>query len=67
MNRWERCSRKYDYLYAVVLLATLALTNLSFVVELVEHAGVFTSDAGHGSEARSEERAVLVAEAGEVK
>lgn len=71
MKHWDRSTRKYDFLYAVVVLATLAVTRLSFLVELVEHASAFTSEATEAkeasAEARSKEHAFVLAKAGEKK
>ena len=71
MERKDRFTTKNDFFYALVILATLAVTGLGVLVEVVEHAGVV---AGYAVEARQasavdarSKHAIYVAKAGEKK
>ena len=55
MRHWDRCSRKGDFFYALVVVATLVVFRFSFLAEVVEyessfscaeHAGASHEDAG---------------------
>ena len=72
MKRKDRFITKDNFFYALVIVATLAVTRLAFLVELVEHAGVFAGEAAEAQQAsadkvRWKERAIYVARAGETK
>ncbi|MEP6607165.1 MAG: hypothetical protein ABJA83_00625 [Burkholderiaceae bacterium] len=41
MKRNDRFSSKDNFFYVLIIVATVAVTHLGFVIELVEHAGVF--------------------------
>lgn len=43
MKRKDRFASKDSFFYALVILATLAVTRYGFLVELVEQTGVFRS------------------------
>jgi hypothetical protein len=73
MKRKDRFITKDSFFYALVIVATLAVTGAGALIELVEHAGVFagyTVEARHASAAeavRSKRHAIYVAKAGEKK
>jgi hypothetical protein len=72
MKRKDRFITKDNFFYALVIVATLALTRLAFLVELVEQTSVFTSHAAEAQQAsvdevRWKESAIYVARAGEWK
>ena len=69
MRHWDRCSRTGDFLYAVVVIATLVVFRFSFLAEFVEYASSF-SNAEHAGASHDDagwkDRKVVVA-AGEKK
>ena len=69
MRHWDRCSRTGDFLYAVVVIATLVVFRFSFLAEFVEYASSFSkaehADASH-EDAGWKDRKMVVA-AGEKK
>jgi hypothetical protein len=71
MEREDRFTTKNDFFYALVILATLAVTGLGVLVEVVEHAGVvagYAVEARHASAADARSKhAIYVAKAGEKK
>lgn len=72
MKRKDRFTSKDNFFYVLVIVATLAVTRLAFLVELVEQASVFTSDAAEAQQASADkvhwkERAIYLARAGEKK
>ncbi len=69
MRHWDRCSRKEDFLYAVVVVATFVVFRFSFLTEVVEYASSFSNAEHAGAsheDAAWKDRKVVVA-AGEKK
>ena len=70
MRHWDRCSRKGDFFYAVMVIAAFVVMRFSFLAEVVDYASSFSysEKADHASHdgADSKVHAVVVA-AGEKK
>ncbi len=72
MKRKDRFITKDSFFYALVIIATLAVTRIGFLIELVEYANAFSGYAAEAHEAsadegRSKERAIYLASTGEKK
>jgi len=68
MRHWDRCSRKGDFFYAVMVIAAFVVMRFSFVADIVEYASSFShAEPAHASnDVGSRDRKVVVA-AGEKK
>ena len=64
MRHWDRCSKTGDFLYAVVVIATLVVFRFSFLAEFVEYASSFSNAEPAGAsheDAAWKDRKVVVA------
>ena len=64
MRHWDRCSKTGDFLYAVVVIATLVVFRFSFLAEFVEYASSFSNAEHAGAshdDASWKDRKVVVA------
>ena len=65
MRHWDRCSRKGDFFYAVMVIAAFVVMRFSFLADVVDYASSFShsEEAAHAShdDAGSKEHAVVAA------
>ena len=63
MRHWDRCSRKGDFFYAVMVIAAFVVMRFSFLADVVEYASSFSyAEASHAShDAGWKDRKVVVA------
>ena len=65
MRHWDRCGRKGDFFYAVVVVATLVVFRFSFLAEVVEYASSFRNaehaGASHEDAARKDRKVIVAA------
>jgi hypothetical protein len=68
-KRNDRFDGKDNFFYVLVIVATLAVTNIGFLIELVEYASAFSDDAEQAGEASANApaSAIYLAQAGEKK